>query len=112
LPRIAIKSHGNVDWFFEELDRKLDLVVEQLLERLEIQSAKKVRNFPFLFGEGIWIVRTWYTWDQLGKIPKPVRIGRKLFWRHEELLTWIDADCPPRDDWIFRPKKTFEKLSQ
>jgi len=55
LPRIAIKSHGNVNWFFEELDRKLDLVVEQLLERLEIQSTKKVRNFPFLFGEGIWI---------------------------------------------------------
>ena len=55
LPRIAIKSHGNVNWFFEELDRKLDLVVEQLLERLEIQSTKKVRNFPFLFGEGVWI---------------------------------------------------------
>jgi len=46
---IAIKSHGNVDWFFEELDRKLDLCIEQLLERLEIQSTKKVRNFPFLF---------------------------------------------------------------
>ncbi|MDR0337881.1 MAG: anaerobic ribonucleoside triphosphate reductase [Planctomycetaceae bacterium] len=55
LPRIAIKSHGKVDWFFEELDRKLDLCVEQLLERLEIQSRKKVRNYPFLFGEGVWI---------------------------------------------------------
>jgi ribonucleoside-triphosphate reductase len=55
LPRIAIKSHGNTEWFFEELDRKLDLCAEQLLERLEIQSAKKVRNYPFLMGEGIWI---------------------------------------------------------
>ncbi|MDR1384626.1 MAG: anaerobic ribonucleoside triphosphate reductase, partial [Planctomycetaceae bacterium] len=55
LPRIAIKSHGNTEWFFEELDRKLDLCVAQLLERLEIQSAKKTRNYPFLMGEGIWI---------------------------------------------------------
>jgi len=50
-------------------------------------------------------VRSWYTWDQLGKIPKPVRIGRKLFWRRDELLAWIDQDCPKRSDWIFRPKK-------
>ncbi|MDR3108201.1 MAG: anaerobic ribonucleoside triphosphate reductase [Planctomycetaceae bacterium] len=55
LPRIAIKSNKNVNWFFDELDRKLDLCVEQLLERLEIQSKKKVRNYPFLMGEGIWI---------------------------------------------------------
>jgi len=50
-------------------------------------------------------IRTWYTWDQLGKIPQPVRIGRKLFWRREELLAWIDADCPKREDWGFRPHK-------
>lgn len=47
-------------------------------------------------------VRTWYTWDQLGKIPKPLHIGRKLFWRHDELLAWIDDGCPEREDWIFR----------
>lgn len=35
LPRIAIRSHGNVDFFFEELDRKIDLVIAQLLERFE-----------------------------------------------------------------------------
>ena len=55
LPRIAIKSQGNVDWFFEELERKMDLVVQQLLDRFKIQSKKKVRNFPFLMGQGVWI---------------------------------------------------------
>ncbi|MDR0851383.1 MAG: anaerobic ribonucleoside triphosphate reductase [Clostridiales Family XIII bacterium] len=55
LPRIAIKSHGNIEWFFEELERKLDLTANQLLDRYRIQSAKKVRNFPFLMGQGIWI---------------------------------------------------------
>ena len=27
LPRIAIRSHGDVDFFFEDLDRKIDLVI-------------------------------------------------------------------------------------
>ena len=38
LPRIAIRAKGDTDWFFEELDRKIDLVIEQLLERFEIQE--------------------------------------------------------------------------
>ena len=32
LPRIAIKSQGNPEWFFVGLDRKTELVREQLLE--------------------------------------------------------------------------------
>ncbi|MDP4133644.1 MAG: anaerobic ribonucleoside triphosphate reductase [Bacillota bacterium] len=55
LPRIAIRAKGDLKWFFEELDRKLDLVIDQLLERFEIQARKKVRNFPFLMGEGVWL---------------------------------------------------------
>ncbi len=55
LPRIAIKAHGNVEIFFEDLGRKLDLVIDQLLERFKIQCNKKVRNYPFLMGQGIWI---------------------------------------------------------
>ena len=55
LPRIAILTNKNIDWFFSELDRKIDLVVEQLLERFEIQAKKKVHNYPFLMGEGVWI---------------------------------------------------------
>lgn len=55
LPRIAILSNKNIDWFFKELDSKIDLVVSQLLERFEIQAKKKVHNYPFLMGEGVWI---------------------------------------------------------
>ena len=55
LPRIAIKANGDVQWFFEELERKMQLVTEQLDERLAIISKKKVRNFPFLMGQGVWI---------------------------------------------------------
>ncbi len=55
LPRIAILANKNIDWFFTELDRKIDLVVDQLMERFEIQAKKKVHNYPFLMGEGVWI---------------------------------------------------------
>lgn len=55
LPRIAINSNGSMEWFFDELERKMELVTKQLLDRFYIQSGKKVRNFPFLMGQGIWI---------------------------------------------------------
>ena len=55
LPRIAIKAKGDIGWFFEELDRKIDLVIDQLLDRLAIQSRKKVKNYPFLMGNGVWL---------------------------------------------------------
>lgn len=55
LPRLAIKAHGNLEVFFEDLGRKLDLVIDQLLERFKIQCSKKVRNYPFLMGQGIWL---------------------------------------------------------
>lgn len=63
LPKIAIKSNKNIDIFFEDLDRKIDLVIEQLLERYEIQARKKVKNFPFLMGQGIWIDSDKLGWE-------------------------------------------------
>ncbi|NLZ37372.1 MAG: anaerobic ribonucleoside triphosphate reductase [Clostridiales bacterium] len=55
LPRIALESGGNIDRFFDGLDAMHALVVEQLLARFKIQSSKKVRNFPFMMGQGIWL---------------------------------------------------------
>ena len=55
LPRIALKSGNNKKEFFEELDRKMTMIKDQMLERFEIQSNKKVLNFPFLMGQNVWI---------------------------------------------------------
>ena len=55
LPRIAIKANGNLELFFDELDRQMGVVTNQLMERYNIQAAKKVKNYPFLMGQGIWL---------------------------------------------------------
>lgn len=53
---IATKERKEADWegFYKELDEKLDLVKDQLLERFEFQASQHVRNFPFLMGQGNW----------------------------------------------------------
>ncbi len=64
LPRLGIK-HGivgvnaldkaDMKGFYEELDEIIELVKDQLLERYEIQCNKRVYNFPFLMGQGVWL---------------------------------------------------------
>lgn len=63
LPRIALRSNKNINNFFAELDEKIDLVIDQLLERFEVQARKKVKNFPFLMGQGVWIDSDKLGWE-------------------------------------------------
>jgi ribonucleoside-triphosphate reductase len=63
LPRLALKSNKDIQTFFNELDKKIDLVIDQLLERFEIQARKKVKNFPFLMGQGVWIDSDKLDWE-------------------------------------------------
>ena len=57
LPRIGIKNNNNqsdnYESFFNELEEKMDIIKDQLLDRFEKQGNKKVHEFPFLIGEGI-----------------------------------------------------------
>ncbi|MDR2715439.1 MAG: anaerobic ribonucleoside triphosphate reductase, partial [Coriobacteriaceae bacterium] len=55
LPRLAIRSKGDIELFFDLLDSRLAIAVGQLEERFEIQARKKVYNAPFLMGQGVWI---------------------------------------------------------
>ena len=74
LPRIALKSDGNLELFMEELERKLDLVKDQLIESYEIQSNKKVKSFPFLMKEHVWIDSERFE-DENMKIKKALKHG-------------------------------------
>lgn len=61
LPRMGIK-HGIINnekldlkGFMAELEETMDLVKDQLLERFEIQCNRRLYNFPFLLGQGVWM---------------------------------------------------------
>lgn len=63
LPRLAIvakqapflNEEDRLSFFFGHLQCILDSTMKQLLDRLRVQEKRKVRNFPFLMGEGIWM---------------------------------------------------------
>ena len=63
LPRLAILATEEIEGegidpqekFFDMLDKMLMLVLDQLMDRYKIQGKRRVRNFPFLMGEGNWL---------------------------------------------------------
>ena len=63
LPRLGIEAKGDLDKFFRDLDGMLDLCLRQLLFRLDIQKKRRVRNYPFLMGEGVWMDSEKLGWD-------------------------------------------------
>ncbi len=69
LPRLGLEAEGDTARFYALLDDRIDLVFRQLMHRFKIQGAKKVRNYPFLMGEGIWLDSDKLEWDDpIGEI--------------------------------------------
>ena len=46
-------------------------------------------------------LRTLRTMDAGGRLPRPIRPGggRSLRWRRSEIVEWIAAGAPRRDEW-------------
>ena len=74
LPRIALRCDGSLENFMDELEKKLDIVKDQLIESYEIQSNKKVKSFPFLMKEHVWIDSERFE-DENMKIKKALKHG-------------------------------------
>lgn len=55
LPRLAIKAGGNLSVFWQSLDEMIDLAVKQLLNRYDVQKNLKVKDFPFLMGQRLYV---------------------------------------------------------
>ena len=71
LPRIGIEAHGDVKKFYAILDGRIDLVIRQLLHRFKIQCSKKVYNYPFLMGQGVWLDSDKLKWtDSVAEVLK------------------------------------------
>ena len=45
----------------------------------------------------------WWAFHAAGRCPLPVRLGRATRWRQDELSDWIDAGCPARSKWAWKP---------
>lgn len=39
-----------------------------------------------------------------GRLPRPFTLGRCVRWSRAEFLAWVDAGCPPRDQWELRKR--------
>jgi anaerobic ribonucleoside-triphosphate reductase len=55
LPRVAIKAGGDLELFFHQLEEIFTLAARQLYHRFRVQSRLKVRDMPFLMGQGLYI---------------------------------------------------------
>jgi anaerobic ribonucleoside-triphosphate reductase len=55
LPRIALKSEGDVQKFYGLLEETLVLVARQLMHRYQIQSHLRVKDMPFLMGQTLYV---------------------------------------------------------
>lgn len=90
LPRIAIESRKNLDKFFKGLDEKIDLIIDQLIERFEIQARRKVKNMPFLMGQGIWLDSDKLKWnDEIREVIKHGTLSMGFIGLAESLVALI-----------------------
>lgn len=55
LPRLAIKAERNLMKFYQSLSDLVDLICEQLFHRYEVQAKLKVKDMPFLMGQGLYL---------------------------------------------------------
>jgi ribonucleoside-triphosphate reductase len=55
LPRLGIRADKEPALFWKYLDETFDLCIEQLLTRYNVQKKLKVRDFPFLMGQKLYL---------------------------------------------------------
>ena len=88
LPRIAIESNGELWQFWDRLDEVMDLCIDQLLHRFEIQCSKRVFNYPFLMGQGVWLGSDKLDWnDEVREVLKHGTLSVGFIGLAETLVT-------------------------
>lgn len=55
LPRLALKANKNLMKFYQYLSEMITLTCEQLYHRFQVQAKLKVRDMPFLMGQGLYL---------------------------------------------------------
>lgn len=68
------------------------LVTVTKLERLGL-DAKGVSELLGISQRHLWKLHAG------ARIPEPIRLGRSVRWNRAELLAWMEAGAPARDEW-------------
>lgn len=55
LPRLGLKAEGDLTVFWKHLDEMIALGIKQLLTRYDLQKNLKVRDFPFLMEQHLYV---------------------------------------------------------
>ncbi|RDV82917.1 anaerobic ribonucleoside-triphosphate reductase [Ammonifex thiophilus] len=55
LPRLALQAGGNLNSFWRLLQATTWLVIQQLLHRFKVQSRLRVKDLPFVMGQGLYL---------------------------------------------------------
>ncbi len=55
LPRVAIRAERNLEAFYRYLSEVMDLAIRQLYHRFTVQARLKVKDMPFVMGQGLYI---------------------------------------------------------
>lgn len=55
IPRLAIKAERDLMKFYQSLSDLIDLTCEQLFHRYQVQASLKVKDMPFLMGQGLYL---------------------------------------------------------
>jgi len=55
LPRLGIKAERNLKHFYNLFDEVVEVVINQLYHRFKVQSKLKVRDLPFVMGQGLYL---------------------------------------------------------
>ncbi|MBA4411584.1 MAG: hypothetical protein C0397_19475 [Odoribacter sp.] len=89
------------DWLEKVINTipKITATIENHTDRAIIPEEAELLTVPqvaILLGWGESVVRQR---DREGLLPMPIRTGGTIQWSRNELKSWIDAKCPPRQKW-------------
>lgn len=48
--------------------------------------------------------RTVWRMESAGLLPSPVRFGGKVRWRYQDIIQWIEKNCPPNNPSTNKPR--------
>lgn len=55
LPRLGLKAERNLKTFYRLLDEVMELAVNQLYHRFQVQCKLRVKDLPFVMGQGLYL---------------------------------------------------------